>query len=911
MRALAAALTLVLCAGLPAAAQSLSEADRKELEGVLARTLYDPSPAARRCRLKLKVRTVWGEEGLVEREGWAVAEAGQPTRVLLADGWQVRDPVEVVPFDFAGGCRALIAALQANQEPPPEASREHPLALAAWALRGGDQALAATFLDLARQEQAALKERAPEGQGEALALDAILRGHLTWQAYSSLVHAYMFRADAEAEAWGAHLMAKYGEEVRGTQAAAIMAELARRKAAGSFGRAPDLQRVRRLSSLELAERIPALIASLDEVDARQEAQPGGVDLGSDTRVRALIGCGDAAVPALLDVLEKDRRLTRSVHFWRDFGRDRTVLGVAEAALVALQSILRIQLFEPRSTGDNFTIRGPEAAALAAQRLRTYWDANGALSLPERLRRTLVAEEAASVEWRQAARELARLDRERRIGTTLGANTVSEARLANPARRLANPTAAEAILAAMDRDVKRHLATSAESDPRGDALRELEALYVDALVELGDERVAPRLAERAAAATRPSLRRILSVACRGLGLAEPLDAWARDFAAGKQSLGVFQGADLQIEETPGGVELDACVQTFTQLSAGGVASCDSALFALGAPSHPLHEEALELLWLRAGPEGGLWVQHPWHLRLLAGELTRTEETGRVYRLEEIPLMQRQEGGPTWLVIVEEGGQVLARQPLSLGAEREEREARVSERRCDRAATALSVRLLGTPTYDLLAKDRAARLAALRDFCARHLAGVQRASAPEVAALRLGSSPFEVLFRPSFAAAGRKASPADVASGAALFTLEGGEPLALVLPALARLKETGQPVLILQAEAGAGQARFAALSEGALRVLGPEAVTEPRGIPAPGDQRIAAQTLVGHLAAGRDAQAAELLAEGFRGALAREKSTQVFFDQLRQALGQAGPERLTEMLAPGFSPQDDGVLRWEPR
>src|SRR6185437_11798304 len=84
-----------------------------------------------------------------------------------------------------------------------------------------------------------------------------------------------------------------------------------------------------------ADRIPALIAALDEVNARQFGQPGGVDLGSDSRVQALVEVGDAAVEPLLDVLERDTRLTRSVHFWRDFSHHRSLLGVHEAAYVAL------------------------------------------------------------------------------------------------------------------------------------------------------------------------------------------------------------------------------------------------------------------------------------------------------------------------------------------------------------------------------------------------------------------------------------------------------------------------------------------------------------------------------------------------------------------------------------------------
>jgi len=86
--------------------------------------------------------------------------------------------------------------------------------------------------------------------------------------------------------------------------------------------------------------IDALILGLENVDARQYAQPGGVILGEDQRVKALIAVGDPAVEPLLECLEQDRRLTRSVSFHRDFAPQRHIIPVAEAAYVALCGILQ-------------------------------------------------------------------------------------------------------------------------------------------------------------------------------------------------------------------------------------------------------------------------------------------------------------------------------------------------------------------------------------------------------------------------------------------------------------------------------------------------------------------------------------------------------------------------------------------
>src|SRR5262249_49126866 len=135
-------------------------------------------------------------------------------------------------------------------------------------------------------------------------------------------------------------------------------------------------------------------------------------------VAGLIDLGDAAVPALITCIDEDRRLTRSVHFWRDFSRDRTVLGVGEAALVAVMSILRTRVFEPKSTGDNFSAHGEEEAHAVAAKLRAYWAANAALTLPERLRRTLVDQTATFEQRRAAAQSLATLGGRRTFNTTI-------------------------------------------------------------------------------------------------------------------------------------------------------------------------------------------------------------------------------------------------------------------------------------------------------------------------------------------------------------------------------------------------------------------------------------------------------------------------------------------------------------
>lgn len=155
------------------------------------------------------------------------------------------------------------------------------------------------------------------------------------------------------------------------------------------------------------QRIAVLIDDLENENARQMGQPGGVDIGDDPIVRALIAEGDAAVGPLLDCFEKDTRLTRSVHFGRDFSRYRSLTTVSEAAYVALSGILGQSFFAPASTGDDLSQR-PEAqrAALAAA-MRDYWQKNKGKSQAQRWFAVLADDKAPQAQWEQAAEGITR------------------------------------------------------------------------------------------------------------------------------------------------------------------------------------------------------------------------------------------------------------------------------------------------------------------------------------------------------------------------------------------------------------------------------------------------------------------------------------------------------------------------
>jgi hypothetical protein len=352
----------------------LTPKDREFLDGLLKRFVFDPKGTQRARVLALR-RSVWARHEQVEREGWLMrGKAGRPARVYFTDGDSIPAPPEreTRKVDFVAACRVRLAKQEKAADDDYDfrgrfrqmrqtavgAAEEPDLVLAAWLYRLGHDDLAAKALARART---AGKDPVAE-----------LRDGLAWSAFAGLVHAYMVRADDEALTHRERLLRLYEAESAKAfpQAKVVVDDLRRRKEKGTFGKEPA-GLPDGFDGWETNKKVAHLIDALDEVDARQWGQPGGVDLASDARVAALIKIGDPAVPALIDAVEKDGRLTRSVHFWRDFARSRTVLGVREAALVAVMSILRTQVFEPASTGDNFTARDDNAAKQTADRLRAH------------------------------------------------------------------------------------------------------------------------------------------------------------------------------------------------------------------------------------------------------------------------------------------------------------------------------------------------------------------------------------------------------------------------------------------------------------------------------------------------------------------------------------------------------------
>lgn len=155
---------------------------------------------------------------------------------------------------------------------------------------------------------------------------------------------------------------------------------------------PDLEAIIDLPKLE---RIRKLIESLDEVAARQWGQPGGVSVVADPIAAALEAEGEDVVEQLIDVLEKDDRLTRSVSFGRDFFPHRNLISVRAAAFAIVSNILQLSL----------TAREDPYELQSVEELRAFWKANKGRSRAERLFAILADDRGNYSQWLEAATQI--------------------------------------------------------------------------------------------------------------------------------------------------------------------------------------------------------------------------------------------------------------------------------------------------------------------------------------------------------------------------------------------------------------------------------------------------------------------------------------------------------------------------
>ena len=407
---------------------------------LFAEGLADPRGCEYR-QIAVGTGSVWsGDGGVVQTHGWVLpAAAGQKQSFAVCWNGLVYPVISVGRLaDLQGDVNAAMTAdaqdraqqagnspgfpftrFTSNAEPEADAVSEKSLLplKVCLLLRLGENTLARRFWD---EWAAGLPPNVNNNAAAVKDPYLTLASDWTWSLFDQAVHAH--------ESGDDRLAVLDARALTGIQPQ-VETEAARRGFARPYGDKspyldflsplPDLladeeRRVREpprahpvdpAAPAEKAQRIALLITDLENVSVRQMGQPGGVILSNDAIVQALIGDGEEAVPPLLDALVNDTRLTRSVSFHRDFFRDRTLIGVPEAAYVALCGILQTSFPDAGDLAGS----GIEGRRRVAARVRAYWQNFQGLTPQDRWFRVLADDTLPPEQWAEAAGHIVQPD----------------------------------------------------------------------------------------------------------------------------------------------------------------------------------------------------------------------------------------------------------------------------------------------------------------------------------------------------------------------------------------------------------------------------------------------------------------------------------------------------------------------
>ncbi|WP_148595780.1 hypothetical protein [Aquisphaera giovannonii] len=512
-----------------------------------------------------------------------------------------------------------------------------------------------------------------------------------------------------------------------------------------------------------AARVAGLILNLDQIAEHQMSVPGSASPGNSALVRDLIAMGDPAVEPLLHALVRDDRLTRSISYGRGMWEDRRVSPTLEAIIPALDGLMKTRVpgitYEMRYNPD-----GRARLALAAA-YRAFWEANRAVPLVERYYR-LLADDAAADRWQEAA-----------SGLVAPAPDASGRPRYSPPGRTPSPPLGESIRGRRDPGVTALMTRRAE---------ELARRANDGQGLLGACGLAATLARWDAPAAIPVLHAMMHRARLQFARDAEANSSSREelarFLARSTLTRVRAGDRAALDEyaawirttTPASLE-DARLEAFEPMWAEpdhpAIAAAARALFA--DPKSP---------WLPlTGPGrdvGPFWRGGLENSPLVRVSAFRGAVLAGLADLAEAGVVRRTTDQPGSLSVEVKGGQpgsfsmatMADLDELPIGRER-------PVRACDWLAWRLAM-LDGTPRFELYWEQprRDATIAAIAAFL--RLYGDRYAATP---AAEL-SGPFENNTRLAFPPLGRPATPADVAAGRALFSLEGvgGEARVVPLP-----------------------------------------------------------------------------------------------------------------------------------
>lgn len=784
--------------GRPLAGGSLNAEDARFLDWLVEDFLFDPrratyvrimGPGARDVLQFRNSRFL--SEGEV-RDGWLVRGTnGEPDRIYFTDGESIVAPsTGLRMLDFEAECesrfrhRAVwsdvnnadfvrLARFQVliNFEPTDESD----LVRAAWLHRRGYDRLAAAALAAARDRD------------DSDLRDAV-RTTLARKAADAAVRAFGGRDDTTAIAHAARLYTLYPDHAaEHPHVAAVVADLHRRRRAGIGSRVPPRGPPLEFAAWDVSKKVSFLIGSLDEVElgTGSRIERYFTDRPTDWRVTALLELGDAAIPALIDAFERDRRLTRrserDVEFIDcQFGRRprmENVIGVRDVANNLIRSILRVSDFDPSGPAN---AEEDDSPPVLAHRLRAYWARYGRLAFPDRMMAILTDRTARPAARRNVASCLT--DGEDAPGPSWARGARRDG---TPPRallsRYSGPTIAEAIVASMNWEYE---ALTADNRYRWD---QFELEYLGALRQLGDVRVGAELARRAAAAPNPGRRIALARCAEDLGYGGPFVQIVREVATGTVRLA--PPADGEVP-SPASVE-SALRDLMESLTGTDQPEVEDALFAIADPAHPYFPMALR--GALAEPDnrfgrGPSWQRHPLCLSVLRHALSDPRPTGghsyrRGTEVEDAI-------GPARRVWTPPGG-----------ADPEKWHEHVEHRVGDTVAARLGELVIGLPEYHPLRKDADRVRDETRALLIKYARGFRALTWSEShqwGAWRGG----DAVYVPDIKPLGRPATAADVAAGRAVFELKGtGKVVAGKLPEWVAPKGTVRPPgRVVQAEVG---------------------------------------------------------------------------------------------------------------
>lgn len=152
------------------------------------------------------------------------------------------------------------------------------------------------------------------------------------------------------------------------------------------------------ANADKATQVSYFIDQLDEITAHPEGAPSSMCMDNREAYDGLIKLGPAAVEPLIDVLDKDKRLTRIAEQGRPWWPPDNITPVSRIAYQLLPTLIGKQFSEPE---DNWEIGRQKIA----NQMRKFWSTAKTETREKRWLRVLADDRAGREEWIDAANNI--------------------------------------------------------------------------------------------------------------------------------------------------------------------------------------------------------------------------------------------------------------------------------------------------------------------------------------------------------------------------------------------------------------------------------------------------------------------------------------------------------------------------